>query len=75
MRTSYKQQAAAIKKAIKAREDKFTLTYGKKRLDEFRARDNQWIALNDAYSTLTALRINESLSKSDNSFGGASIGN
>lgn len=65
MRTTLKQQALAIKKAMKARQEKLPKSYArsKKFFDDFVMYDKQWIALNDAYSTLISLSLNETVIK------------
>lgn len=68
MRTTLKQQAIAIKKAMRQRETiypvrKNNLGHWMKDLEGFRSRDKQWIALNDAYSTLISLSLNETVIK------------
>jgi len=79
MRTTIKQQMAALKKAMANR--RAILEVSKKAAKAFNAtrfnsnthidldvylcaKDKQWLALNDAYSTLAAVALNESLKSS-----------
>jgi|SRR5580765_2560324 len=61
MSTTLKQQAEAVKCAAKARFYMFN-KIGSPLNKEYEEQDQQYKALNDAFSTLTALRLNESLS-------------
>lgn len=74
MRTTYKQQMAAIKFAIKRRQRfiaiknkssrvSYKLGHTDKKKFYRYAEDKNWLALNDAYSTLAAVALNESLNK------------
>ena len=63
MQTTYKQQMAAVKRAMVAREAMNKPKSKRFKLTKYYTADKYWIALNDAYSTLAALRLNESLNK------------
>lgn len=74
MRTTYKQQMASIKFAMTRRKKfiaiknesqrcSFKLGHTDKRTFFRYGQDKNWLALNDAYSTLAALALNEALSK------------
>jgi hypothetical protein len=75
MGTTYKQQMAAIKFAAKRRQkfiaiknEAARLSYKLGHTDNKKfyryTEDKNWLALNDAYSTLAAIRLNESLALS-----------
>lgn len=72
MRTSIKQQMAAIKFAMKRRQKfiaiknesarvSFNLGHTDKKVFYRYVQDKNWIALNDAYSTLASIALIESL--------------
>lgn len=60
MQTTYKQQMAAIKRAMNLQEKTrhLDMCFNKQQ-------DKYWLALNDAYSTIVALRLNEAIAKAE----------
>lgn len=63
MRTTYKQQMAAVKHMLGIIKQEWVWRKTLKHSIGHYTEDRQWIALNDAYSTLAALALNGALSK------------
>lgn len=61
MRTTIKQQMKAVKKAMISRE---AFCKGVKHKEH--TEDKNWLALNDAYSTLAAIALTQSITKDIN---------
>jgi len=66
MQSTLRQQAEAIKRAMDARTKEFAQAWMVKNLAKYQQEDEQWKLLNDAYSTIISLQLNETLKQNNN---------